>query len=155
MPKPSDIAKALTRYDELASMSMVDPLDYSGKYNTPLNPAEAAAYQKWLATLPDYQRNTRDYDMQGAFKAGLGKSANGHFPDTFKKPNHPTFSTESQYSGVEGNMGGTWSPLPGGKWAFAPAASGIKKPLWDEAALREYFARNEPDATLNYPKGMP
>lgn len=149
MPKPEDIAKALAWYSQAASMPMVDPMDFSDKYNTALNQNETAAYQKWLATLPEYQRNARDYDMQGVFKAGLGKSANGHFPDTFKKPNHPTFSTESKYSGVDGNMGGAWSELPQGKWAFTPAASTVKKPLWDQAALEKYFAENEPTATLN------
>jgi hypothetical protein len=28
----------------------------------------------------------------------LPSAENGHWPDTFKKPNHPTFSVESQYA---------------------------------------------------------
>src|SRR5690348_15736433 len=48
-----------------------------------------------------------DYDLQGAYEAGIVPSANQHFPDTFKKPNHPTFSIESKY----------WKPgLPAGRW---------------------------------------
>jgi hypothetical protein len=122
---------------------MVDPTDFSSKYNTPLTPAETAAYQAWLQTLPDYQRNTRDYDMQGAFKAGLGRSGNGHFPDTFKKPNHPTFSDQSKYSGQEGYVGGKWDELPNDRWSFTPGVSQVRNPVLDPDYVREYFARAE------------
>ncbi len=36
-------------------------------------------------------------------------SENGHWPDTFKKPNHPTFSVESQYAkGPDAAKAGRW-----------------------------------------------
>lgn len=43
------------------------------------------------------------YYMNGDYKNYKG----GHFPDTYKRPNHPTFSNESIYSTPE-NPGGTW-----------------------------------------------
>lgn len=51
---------------------------------------------------------TSDYDYFGLFNK-LGKNAgqynsNTHFPDTYKKPTHPTFSNESQYAAF-GNPG--------------------------------------------------
>jgi hypothetical protein len=47
--------------------------------------------------------------LRGAFKAGLRPSANGHWPDTYKKPNHPTFSVESQYAtGADRAKAGHW-----------------------------------------------
>ncbi|HXK19672.1 MAG TPA: hypothetical protein VNG33_17800, partial [Polyangiaceae bacterium] len=46
-----------------------------------------------------------DYDYQAAERAGVKPDpATGHMPDTFKKPNHMTFSNESQYSGKDGNQ---------------------------------------------------
>jgi hypothetical protein len=37
------------------------------------------------------------YDYVSAYFAGLNRGSGGHFPDTFKLPGHPTFSTESIY----------------------------------------------------------
>jgi hypothetical protein len=48
-----------------------------------------------------------DYDIQGEFLAGRQPKPGMHGSDTFKKPNHPTFSAESQYSN---------SFTPGGHW---------------------------------------
>lgn len=132
----------------LPFVAPVDPMDFSDKYNTPLTEKQMAKYREWLSKLPSNQQNTYDYDMQGAFKAGLEPSKNGHFPDTFKKPNHPTFSTESKYHGVEGNVGGQWTELPGGKWAFMPGVSATRKPIWNPEKLKAYFASAEPDTTL-------
>jgi hypothetical protein len=38
--------------------------------------------------------------MRGYWKANPGgkPDSRGHFPDTFKLPNHPTFSAESKYA---------------------------------------------------------
>jgi hypothetical protein len=50
-----------------------------------------------------------DYDLRSAFDAGLTPDANGHWPDTFKRPNHPTFSNESIYAvGVNAAKAGHW-----------------------------------------------
>lgn len=44
-----------------------------------------------------------DYDYQGAFLHGARPGPDGHWPDTWKKPNHPTFSNESIYAGLAKN----------------------------------------------------
>lgn len=82
-------------------------LDLTNQYNTKLSPEQETAYQGWLKTLSAKQRNTYDYDLRGAFKAGIQPNADGHFPDTYKKPNHPTFSNESQYANAQ-HPGGSW-----------------------------------------------
>lgn len=133
-------------------MRMTDPTDLTNQYNTPLTAAETKNYQTWLQTLPEFQRSTRDYDLQGAFKAGLGRSGNGHFPDTFKKPNHPTFSDQSIYAGKEGNVGGEWKELPNKQWSFTPGVSQVRQPYWDAEELKQYFAKVEPKNVLKVNK---
>lgn len=55
--------------------------------------------------------NELDYDYYSFYKNGEYKNRNynikKHFPDTYKRPNHKTFSKESIYSTKE-NPGGTW-----------------------------------------------
>jgi hypothetical protein len=68
------------------------------------------------------------YDLQGAWKdikAGKLKfdPQTGHLPDTYKKPNHITFSNESKYSDGKTFIGGKWEEYPqptpsGKKWKF-------------------------------------
>ncbi len=54
------------------------------------------------------QYNNGDYDFYSYYKNGDYKNyQGGHFPDTYKKPNHQTFSNESVYSTPE-NPGGYW-----------------------------------------------
>lgn len=128
----------------------MDPADFSNQYNTPLSPADEAGYQKWLSTLPEGQRNTYDYDMRGAYKAGAGTAGNGHFPDTYKKPNHPTFSNESQYSGQDGYQGGGWSGDDRKGYIYTPSPTNLRFHRPD--ALQQYFQRVEPGVTLLMPK---
>ena len=76
-------------------------------YDTPLSTNEEADFQKWKsANAPNDSGN--DYDLRGAYKAGLQPAENGHWDDTFKKPNHPTFSTFSQYAKDRPDLAGTW-----------------------------------------------
>lgn len=115
-------------------------------YDTKLTPIEEA---KFLKQFPD-PRSTADYDMRGAWKAGATKADNGHLPDTWKKPNHITFSNESMYHGVNGNVGGSWQELPGGKWSFSPSTTNLKNtPL---PQMQQYFQRYEPGNMLVLPK---
>ena len=118
------------------------PVDYSGSFNTPISPDEEAAFQKWAGPRAG---DLSDYDLRGAWKAGATASPNGHLPDTFKKPNHPTFSNESKYSG-EQTPGGEWIDKGDGKWAFKPTPYNIQ--AYGEGALENYFRENEPEATL-------
>src|SRR5262249_143497 len=69
-----------------------------------------------------------DDDYAGARAAGVQPDERGHLPDTFKLPNHITFSTGSKYHGVGGNEGGVWDKLPASPgtpeehqpWMFTP-----------------------------------
>lgn len=128
----------------------MDPADFTDQYNTALSPADEQKYQAWLSKLPKGQQNTYDYDMRGAYKAGAGRAGNGHFPDTFKKPNHPTFSSQSQYSGVDGYMGGTWSGDDARGYNYAPSQTNLK--FHNRQALQQYFQQVEPGSSLLLPK---
>lgn len=102
-------------------------------YDTALNPDEEAAFQQWKQKNAPNDSGD-DYDLRGAFKAGLQPDAKtGHWPDAFKKPNHPTFSNESQYAvGENAKLAGHWE---GDK--FIPAAI-------DETSQMQSVARRIP-----------
>lgn len=81
----------------------------SKKYDTKLTPDEEADFQLWKKAYAPNDSGA-DYDLRGAYKAGVTPDPNdGHFPDTWKKPNHPTFSNESQYAkGADAAKAGHW-----------------------------------------------
>lgn len=71
---------------------------FDENFNTVLTAPEEQAFQAWKAQNAPRDSGA-DYDLRGAFKAGLQPDqATQHWPDTFKKPNHPTFSNESMYA---------------------------------------------------------
>ncbi len=128
------------------------PLDLTTAYNTPLGLADALAYREWLAGQSaaagrDLSRDVADYDLAGAFKAGLAPGANGHWVDTFKKPNHPTFSDQSQYHGQDGHQGGTWTQL-GGQWVFTPTPTNLAN-MGGPQGLQRYFDQGDPNVVLD------
>lgn len=73
--------------------------------NTRLSSAEEVNYQMWR--LQHNVPESNDYNMRGFYKSqslagakAAGLNANDgqmHYPDTFKLPNHATFSTDSGY----------------------------------------------------------
>jgi hypothetical protein len=78
-------------------------------YNTPLTQAAEGDFQRWKKrNAPD--DSGVDYDLRGAYKAGSSRDAqSGHWKDRYKKPNHPTFSDESQYAkGDQRDRAGHW-----------------------------------------------
>ena len=81
--------------DQVAKVkSSINPM----AYDTKLSPEDEAKFQDWKAKYAPNDSG-QDYDLRGAYKAGVTPDPNtGHMPDTFKKPNHPTFSNESQYA---------------------------------------------------------
>lgn len=116
------------------------PVALSVSYDTSLSPEEETAYQTW-AVANGRERDTEDYDMRGAWKEGVGQAANGHFPDTYKKPNHPTFSVESKYATPDA-----------GRWegdTFIAGPANLRNRTADE--LRAYFAEREPGVVLVLP----
>ncbi len=79
------------------------------KFETTLTPAEEKEFRSWKSRYAP-KDSGEDYDLRGAFKAGLVPDPEtGHWPDTFKKPNHPTFSVESQYAPQAPEMAGRWN----------------------------------------------
>ncbi len=93
---------------------------FYGRYNTPLTKREQKGFDKWIAK--ESKRQGRDismdkgaYDIQGFWKAGDWKrmDADNHGTDTWKKPNHPTFSNHSRYHGADGWYGGNWTEEAG------------------------------------------
>lgn len=96
-------------------------------FNTPLPEDRKVEYSNWAKT--NVLDSGQDYDYVGAFLAGYGrdKAGNGHLPDTFKKPNHPTFSVESQYAtGVYRKYAGKWNQNKAGEFTFSPARTTLK-----------------------------
>ncbi len=81
-----------------------------GPYDTKLNSKEESQFQTWKSKYAPNDSGF-DYDLRGAFKANLTPDPEtGHWPDTYKKPNHPTFSNESQYAtGENAKLAGHWA----------------------------------------------
>lgn len=121
-----------------------DPYDYTTKYNTALSPEEEAQFQAWgrQQAARTGGRNpatdTYDYDMRGFWKAGASLADNGHGSDAYKKPNHPTFSTLSQYNGADGAQGGVWTAGKNGQpWTFTPSTTNLQ--IHGPEGLQQYF----------------
>ena len=126
------------------------PNPFARSYDTQLPPDEEALYQVWRSRLPLLLQGTADYDLRGAFRGAAREATNGHLPDTWKKPNHMTFSSESQYAD-DRHPGGNWVGVDDGPWSFfAPARGGPPA-----AQLQNYFQRYEPDARLVLPAQVP
>lgn len=113
-----------------------------GFFDTPLTPEQEGFFAKWAGKRAG---DTQDYDLRGFFAAG-GQNSSGHLPDTYKKPNHPTFSNESQYSTPE-QTGGQWVQAPDGKWVFMASPWNMNT----QPGLQGYFDQREPDSTLVLP----
>lgn len=127
--------------------------DLTAKYNTPLSASEMADYNSKFTPNDSY-----DYDMQGWYKANPGadpKAKGVHYPDTFKKPNHPTFSNQSQYNGQDGNQGGSWNKQQDGSFAFQPGATNLQN--FEPQELQDYFSKVEPGNRVQLPSlpGVP
>lgn len=123
--------------------------DYSDKFNTVLSPDEEEKYQAW-ATENHREKDVYDYDLRGAWKemqfGRMSEDERGHLGDKYKKPNHPTFSDQSIYSGQDGVTGGVWSRNAEGKDVYTP---GRKLSSVEADRLRRYFLRNEPGVVLD------
>lgn len=120
---------------------------YNNNYDTKLTHDEEKTYNSRFG--PD---DSIDYDMRGYFKANPDVKPNDpgvHYPDTFKKPNHPTFSDQSKYNGVDGYYGGVWGKEDD-KDTFNPSSTNLNNMNKDQ--LQDYFNRVEPKAILKLPK---
>lgn len=139
-----------------------DPRDFTDQFNTPLSLDQQFEFDSKYGAGDSY-----DYDMQGFHAANpdVKMDEGQHFPDTFKKPNHPTFSTESKYHGtavdakakyrddgeIEGKTheGGEWELLDNNKFAFTPGRTNLEHHSTQE--LIDYFKKHEPNSRLVLP----
>lgn len=128
------------KYGALTSTLMADN---QAALATKLNPTEETEYQKWKTKNAPNDTES-DYDLKGAFKAGLNPAENGHFPDTYKLPSHPTFSDESKYS-TKDTSGGHWEKTKEG-WNFTPSATNLKYHSREE--IQDYLNHSDPTVTL-------
>jgi hypothetical protein len=97
------------------------------------------------AAEPTYDyRGFFEYDPEYAWKMLKG-DPEAHFTDKFKMPNHPTFSTDSDYSNEE-TPGGIWHENYGGsgRWVYEPSEFTKK----NYKATREYL-ENSGEGYLN------
>lgn len=117
-------------------------------FTTALTPQQEASYSAWQQRLPYHLRSDEDYDLRGAFLDNAQEAANGHLTDKFKKPNHMTFSDDSQYSNTS-NMGGQWVGSDKTGWAFYASPYNLSQ--HNSAQMRDYFDQAEPDAGLLLP----
>lgn len=128
------------------------------KYTTILTPEQQIAYQVWKKTYAPNDSGV-DYDLQGAFLGGLTPGTNGHWSDKYKKPNHPTFSNQSQYATGDNTIyagswkGDTYVPpnIKYGQLNDAKsilAGEGAGDPLGWDALLNTYNADRKPGDSL-------
>ena len=130
---------------------------YYNRYNTELSPEERQGLYEHLMNISMSEGRNRfndmnDYDMAGAYLEEVAnKLANGHFYDTYKKPNHPVFSDDSQYNGADGHYGGHWTggtpDVPGG--TFFPSEWNLRN--LPPRRMIQYFQEREPNAHLYLP----
>lgn len=144
---------------------MLPELDeyFRHNYNTELTPKEEKAFRTWAKKNqrnPDLE--STDYDLRGFWKNQESFAGNGHGSDRYKKPNHPTFSVESQYHGTPSPWGGRWeggtwfmptpleSALRGSPPTFTPSATMLRYTHPREVLLR-YMNEREPGIRLQDP----
>lgn len=147
-------------------LSMTDTVRKSAKgdpslrnienYNTGLTQPELDEYYSWAnKKYGGYDKVLYEmgaYDLQGAWKdIKDGKidfdPETGHLPDTYKKPNHISFSNESRYHDGKNTIGGQWEET-GDRWKFKPAAQTVE--LYGKPALEQYFQEHEKDVDLEF-----
>ena len=110
-------------------------MDFLNNFNTQLSDEQEIAFQNWLVENIqkygiDISNDLESYDLRGFWLNGGDKDEafrqrKGHAPDTYKKPNHPTFSVESIYNS-DLYPGGTWK-IVDGEEVFIPPKKEKKK----------------------------
>ena len=108
-------------------------------YETLLSPDEEQKFQEWRKSSVNPRDSGQDYDFRGAWKANLESAvspADGlpHWSDQFKKPNHPTFSNESQYAKDRPDLAGSWGG-PDGETYTPPQVGPPAPPEVDQGYL--------------------
>lgn len=121
--------------------------DMTGAFNTPLTASEEALFVAW-AIYNNRMRDLYNYDLRGAWKelnsGSMSADARGHLGDKYKKPNHPTFSDQSQYAKDAPERAGSW--YVGSKGTNIFSAKGLSYD--DYRYLQRYFQAVEPYSIL-------
>lgn len=151
--------------DDLGAMAV--DRDFTKSHNTDLESADLESqFQDWVRDQSarrkrDVLMDLKDYDLRGHWNeiGWANPKDEGHYHDRYKKPNHPTFSTESIYHNTPNPdwrddkkvwQGGTWAKNDEGKWVFT-AGPDQAVDDFDRKKLKRYFKENEPDAVLVIP----
>lgn len=142
------------------SESQRDQVQSADAYNKINQMVNQDAFERGMAQEPPSQnvvdlRTPQQYSDED--KAKLEELYNTqinppHLTDKFKKPNHPTFSSNSQYHGVNGQFGGQWTQLPDKSWTFRPGISNIQS--YGVYGLQDYFKQHEKGNRLILPEGF-
>lgn len=121
--------------------------DMTKEFNTKLSADDERKFQEWAygnGRISDLW----DYDLRGAWKelmsGTMTEDERGHLGDKYKKPNHPTFSTESIYADQVPQRAGEWGEAAGGTTVYK-AKNRSKS---EQAALKRYFRRREQGVIL-------
>ena len=122
-------------------------------FDTQLSQENEQRFNNWLAQESqrrgrDMSQDIADYDLRGYWLNGgyQDTTGRGHMPDTYKKPNHPTFSDESIYHDGRNYVGGMWE----GDSVFVPGATNLR--VHGAANLQNYFNTVEPNVKLRLPR---
>jgi len=119
-------------------------------FDTPLTPQEENRFAVWKANYAPKDSGA-DYDLRGAFKAGLTPDPQtGHWPDTFKKPNHPTFSDQSIYASAAPEKAGHWEGdkyIPAGQVPQMTAEKPYEAPpeFKSQREMEDWAAKHDPN----------
>ena len=130
--------------------------DYTATYNTQLSAENEQRFNNWVIAESklrgrDISKDMENYDLKGYWLGGGYKdtTGKGHMTDTYKKPNHPTFSDQSKYN----NVASPWGvPFQGGHWeedgkSFTPSATMLKY-THQQDFLQRYMQEREPGVRL-------
>lgn len=116
-------------------------------YDTKLAPDDEQKFQTWKQQYAPKDSGA-DYDLRGAYKDGLQPDPkNGHWPDTYKKPNHPTFSDQSIYAKDAPDKAGHWNGdtyvPPVARATGGPARKRYAEGGASVASMTPWFVRQE------------
>ena len=124
----------------------------TGQYNTALPEDKRYEFLEWVRHeinhgQPNPLNFLYNFDVQGYWISGdwERQKLDDRRSDKWKKPNHPTFSNESIYHGVDDFLGGEWG-RDEDKITFSPSETNIK--FHGENGLYQYFRRNEPGVII-------
>lgn len=100
-----------------------------------------ARKKKWTKNNKDYDINgyiLETYELLNKFPPKPKKGI--HLTDVYKKPWHPTFSTQSKYHEIGKNEGGTWVTA-NLHWYFIPGKTNYK--YHTKKQLKKYWKHTE------------